>query len=491
MKRFYGLGLAWLLVCVPALAQESADDQFIAIYNLIQQADALLDQNQPRAAQLKYLAAQAALERFEASFPKWNDRIVNYRRHYLAEKLKALGVEAKPTAASPSDAAAALLPASSDPQIARLEEELRQLRAERDVLNAKLREALSAQPAAADPQELAKAENRIRQLQKENELLKAGVARAQPSPASLTAPVTPVKDAPADKPGAARNAEAARLREVEKERDELRKKVALLTRQLDDRRGRKGAVTTDQATEQLAILRARLEVYEARPAPYTPAELALLKPGATASGGALKAGSKAPLREPSAAAVALLEQAKREFQARRLDQAEAKLQEALKLDEKNVVTLTALAAVQVDRDRLDDADATLKRALAEDPNEARALTVLGILRIKQERYDEALDTLSRAAELDPDNAETQNYLGLALAHKGQRGPAETAFRRAVQLLPGYAEGHFNLASHYAMQKPPFVELARWHYQKALDAGHARHPELDAQLRVGGAGSATP
>jgi Tfp pilus assembly protein PilF len=89
-----------------------------------------------------------------------------------------------------------------------------------------------------------------------------------------------------------------------------------------------------------------------------------------------------------------------------------------------------------------------------------------------------LTALSRAAQLDPQNAETQNYLGITLSHKGLRGPAETALRKAIQLDPGYGSAHNNLAVVYITQKPPLTELARWHYQKALAAGHPKNAELE-------------
>ena len=94
---------------------------------------------------------------------------------------------------------------------------------------------------------------------------------------------------------------------------------------------------------------------------------------------------------------------------------------------------------------------------------------------------EALDALSRAAKMDPDNAEIQNYLGLALSEKGMRGPAETALRRAVQLQPNYGGAHYNLAIVYSSQQPPAMELARFHYQKAITSGHAPNKELEQKL----------
>jgi Tfp pilus assembly protein PilF len=52
------------------------------------------------------------------------------------------------------------------------------------------------------------------------------------------------------------------------------------------------------------------------------------------------------------------------------------------------------------------------------------------------------------------------------------------------LQPNYAGAHHNLAVVYATQKPPFLELARWHYQKALGMGHPKNAELETSLAAG-------
>ncbi|MBK9168051.1 MAG: tetratricopeptide repeat protein [Bryobacterales bacterium] len=143
--------------------------------------------------------------------------------------------------------------------------------------------------------------------------------------------------------------------------------------------------------------------------------------------------------------------------------------------------LTDLAATQLQRGRLTEAEATLNKALAEDSENAAAITYLGLLRYRQERLDDAVDLLSRGARLSPDSALTQNYLGIALSAKGQRSPAEAALRRAVSLQPEYGEAHANLAIIYALQKPPFLELARWHYQKARSSGYPANPEVEKIL----------
>ncbi|MDB6028488.1 MAG: repeat protein, partial [Verrucomicrobiales bacterium] len=121
---------------------------------------------------------------------------------------------------------------------------------------------------------------------------------------------------------------------------------------------------------------------------------------------------------------------------------------------------------------------TIKRALEVQPNSPFNLLVLGKIKFTQDKFDDALDALSRSARLNPNDAETQNYLGITLSEKGQRQPAEAALRAAIKLQPDNASAHHNLAVVYATQKPPFLELARWHYQKAVDMGHPKNSDLE-------------
>jgi Flp pilus assembly protein TadD len=92
-----------------------------------------------------------------------------------------------------------------------------------------------------------------------------------------------------------------------------------------------------------------------------------------------------------------------------------------------------------------------------------------------------LDALSLSARSNPTNSSTQNYLGCVLADKGLRPAAETAFRKALQCDPDYADAHYNLAVVYAGNKPPSLELARWHYKRALALGHPKSATVEKSL----------
>jgi Tfp pilus assembly protein PilF len=47
--------------------------------------------------------------------------------------------------------------------------------------------------------------------------------------------------------------------------------------------------------------------------------------------------------------------------------------------------------------------------------------------------------------------------------------------------PNYGAAHNNLAVIYTSHQPPLIELARWHYQKALATGQPRNPALEKLL----------
>ena len=197
MKRILVATILALLVFSPMARANGPDDQYVSIYTLIQQADALNDKGEAAAALAKYNEAQYALTRFQASFPDTDVKVVKFRLGYLATKITQLTAtvnaqEKSETNAPPSGPVtpgatnAATQVAAPSPaaielqnQVKGLQEQVRRLETDRSSLEAKLKEALAAQPAAVDPQEFAKAQAQIVNLQKENELLKAGIATAK------------------------------------------------------------------------------------------------------------------------------------------------------------------------------------------------------------------------------------------------------------------------------------------------------------------------
>lgn len=174
------IGVLLLLGGVRVMAQA---DQYLQVYSLIQDGDAIDSSVHPDQALAKYLEAQTALHRFQKAYPDWNTGVVEYRLEYLASKIAGISAKSSATASSPTTTSASKTSApvttpvaaaaikNLQDRVANLQGQLRQLQGDKILLEAKLKEALTAQPAAVDPRELAKAQERIKTLEKENGLL--------------------------------------------------------------------------------------------------------------------------------------------------------------------------------------------------------------------------------------------------------------------------------------------------------------------------------
>lgn len=563
-----------------AHAQQGADEKYITIYGVVQQAESLADTGEPKQALAGLTEAQSQLLQFQQAYPNWNPAIINYRLDDLAKriadtnaKLAAAAVVVQPPAAPSADT-----PAKVSPEEQNLRAQLQSAQTENQNLQAKLKEALSSQPATVDSGQLLQAQEQIRSLMKENDLFKANAtiaqntngvsalrrqladalekyssehARAENLINENTSLQHDVKRAGGQDAGtvdllrsendriksqlaalqsAANDATAAgelagKLRTansqitslqsnvtvVTLEKGALENKVKQLAAQVEELRaanyegrvrdlteqrdelarqlagaGKKSSRKNGDAqlaalTNEMATLRARLAVAEAKPVPYSPEELALFR-AATPQ----PATAQHSIHELPPGAAELVASAQRHFAHNEFEAAEADYRKILEQDEKNALVLANLATIELQENKLAEAEKHITAALAQNPDDAYDLSTLGFLKFREEKYDDALDILSRAAKADPNNPEIQNYLGVTLSHKGLRVQAETALRKAIELNPLYAPAHNNLAVVYLNQTPSMPLLARWHYQKAIAAGQPRNPDLERLLADKGA-----
>lgn len=516
--KFASASIALLLLLVAGFDLRAAgpDETYLEAYQLIQEADQLVGTSQPDLARQRYERARENLKRLQTSYPNYSKAAVAFRLEYLEDKLK--GIPASAQASQPA-APAPRRPATGLGALAELTNRVSQLESDNALLQAKLQEALAPRPAAVDPAEFANAQERVKKLEKEKELLRLdldkalakqpnageaaqlGQARAEleatnkklieniASLTELTRENNDLKKQLAAKPAPApetkpepEKSESARVKELEKERDSLLEKLNHSNKELYDVKARGQAAQFQTLTNQLSNLRARLEVFEARKVPFTKEELALMdKSPKLATAPETKPAAKKARELPPGAGI-LIGDAERAFAARRFTEAEEKYKQVVKLDDENPVSLANLAAIQLELQKQDEAEANIKKAMQVAPDDAYPLGLMGMLRFQQGKFEEALDVLSRSAQLDPKNPETQNYLGITLSQQGQREAAETALRKAIVINPNYAGAHHNLAVIYATQKPPFLELARFHYNKALALGQPANPELEKQLK---------
>ena len=477
-----------------------------------------LDQAKTRADPKALLQAQLALAEANRQLAQQNDKskALETEKAALQTRLTALASNARNAMASDSTRRAL---DDANRQIAQQKELAARLTSEKETLQQRLN-ALSANNDATDAlrtenqilkkqladlrtagaspdknaeaaRQLAQAQAQVATLQSDKELLRmeklvlenkvrklstaSATTSTQPEGSSSTIASTVL-------PSPSRAQDAARIKQLEGERDALQKQLTAANKELYGRKGQAAANRVLETENQLAILRARLEIFEARQVPYSSEELALVQKPETKIVANPNAGKK-PISEMPSGSATLVADAQRLFAARQYDRAAEKYTQILHQDEKNVPTLANLAAIEMAGNHLDEAEKHAQQAVALAPDDAYSLGILGQIRFREEKYEEALDALSKAAKLDPDNAAIQNLLGLVLSEKGLRGPAENALRKAIQLQPGYGDAHANLAVVYITQHPPLVELARWHYQKALAAGNKPNAFLEKMLNA--------
>jgi len=178
----------------------------------------------------------------------------------------------------------------------------------------------------------------------------------------------------------------------------------------------------------------------------------------------------------------MLNEARAALALKDYDSAALKYQDILAQDPNNLTALSNLGAIRYQQGRSDEAEGFLRKASTAAPTDSTARSLLGVILVRKGQLDEAFNELTRAVALDPRNPEAHNYLGITLSEKGWSTAAEGEIRRAIELNPQYADAHFNLAVIYTKLKTPRWELARYHYQKALDLGAQPDAQFEALLK---------
>jgi len=153
----------------------------------------------------------------------------------------------------------------------------------------------------------------------------------------------------------------------------------------------------------------------------------------------------------------------------------------LELVPDNAPTMINLGLLEYREKNYREAERRLLSAVRIAPDSGLGWLIMGIVQYEQGRYEHALASLAQAAVLEPKNATVHHYFGVTLGQKGWYSGAEDEMRKALELDPSYAEAHFNLAVFYLQRNPPAVELARRHYQRALDLGAAPDPDVAKSL----------
>ena len=169
------------------------------------------------------------------------------------------------------------------------------------------------------------------------------------------------------------------------------------------------------------------------------------------------------------------------YNEKKFDESAAAYEQILVKYPQSIYALSNLGVVRFQQQKYPEAEKALREAIRVAPNDAFSHSVLGISLVQQEKYDDAIQILSRAVALDPNDAKTRNYLGISSSRRGLQEAAEQECTKAIELDEGYGDAHFNLAVIYATKTPPTKELAKRHYNRALELGVPKDPELEKLL----------
>ena len=171
--------------------------------------------------------------------------------------------------------------------------------------------------------------------------------------------------------------------------------------------------------------------------------------------------------------------------------AETNFLKLLKLSPDNINGLINLGLVEFRLGRSEEAQKYLQQATHLKPDAGLAWMMLGVIFMNQHDQEAATAALAQAVYLNPRSAEAHNYFAVTLARRGWYSGAEDEMEKVVELAPKFADAHFNLAVLYLQETPPAVELARRHYQKALELGARPDPDIAAKIAAAPVQSSLP
>jgi tetratricopeptide (TPR) repeat protein len=162
--------------------------------------------------------------------------------------------------------------------------------------------------------------------------------------------------------------------------------------------------------------------------------------------------------------------------------ARAAYQEMLKLDAENALAWANLGAVEQQSGHVKEAIESFEKSVLYHPSLVQSWNALGLLHSAKGDTYLAMSMFTRAIHEDPTDAHAHNYLAISARNLGWNSSAESELQRAIELKPDYGIAHFNLALLYVDQKPPSIELAKRHYQKALALGVEKDEIVERRLK---------
>ncbi len=130
------------------------------------------------------------------------------------------------------------------------------------------------------------------------------------------------------------------------------------------------------------------------------------------------------------------------------------------------VNLCQAARESLQQGNVDDAIARLQQAIAQDPRNDEAYSLLGVAYAQKGMTDEGIQALSTAVSLNPNNASSRMNLAAALQRAGRLHEAVAELNEALRIDPTYQKAQESLATIQAQlqeqaapEAPPSVSEA--------------------------------
>jgi len=157
-------------------------------------------------------------------------------------------------------------------------------------------------------------------------------------------------------------------------------------------------------------------------------------------------------------------------------------EEMLEMDDGNALVWANLGSVEQQAGEIKRAIECFENSVDFNPRLAPSWMALGLLLLRQGDTYRAISCFARAIHEDPEDARAHNYLAIAAKGLGWTDAAEAELEKAIDMRPDYGIAHFNLALMLLERRPPAIELARRHYEKALSLGVAKDDVVERRLK---------
>lgn len=133
---------------------------------------------------------------------------------------------------------------------------------------------------------------------------------------------------------------------------------------------------------------------------------------------------------------------------RDLDGAERELNEAARLNPRDVDVMFQLGRLAMEKGSVDEAMSRFQKVIEADASHAGAYYWSGVIMARKGRPEEADAFYRKAVEADPYYTRAFNAMGLAYLDAGAESEAMAVFKEAIRINPDDAEAHHGLGLVY-------------------------------------------